>query len=108
MFLRGGKSIVEYQSAVRGGEDENELSLLPVELVTHGAGELLELALGLCVVAFDHNVVKVPEPPTEVLETLALLEMGGDLCTDLPGFGQGLAVIHVMKGDEGLVALRKR
>ena len=50
----------------------------------------------------------MPKPPTEVLETLALLEMSRDLCADLPSFGQGFAVIHVMKGDEGLIALRER
>lgn len=87
--------------------DENELSLFPVELVTHVTREFLELALGLCIVAFDHDVVEMPKPPTEVLETLALLEMSGDLCADLPGFSQGFAVVHVMEGDEGLVALRE-
>jgi hypothetical protein len=90
---------------VRGDGDENELSLLPIELVAHCAGEFLELALGLCVIAFDHDVVEMPEPPTEILETLSLLEMSSDLCANLPGFGQGLAVVHVMKGDKGLVAL---
>lgn len=91
---------------MRGRRDENELSLLPVELVAHVTGEFLELAFRLRVVAFDHDVVEVPEPPTEVLETLALLEMSGDLCADLPSFCQGFAVVHVVKGDEGLVALR--
>ena len=31
-------------------------TLLLVELVAHGLGELFELALGLCVVALDHDV----------------------------------------------------
>ena len=87
--------------------DKNELSLLPIKFVAHGTGEFLELALGLCVVIFDHDVVKMPEPPTEVLKTLALLKMGGDLCANLPSLSQGFAVVHVVKGDEGLVALRR-
>lgn len=45
--------------------------------------ELFELAAGLGVVVsvrVDHEVVQMPEPPAEVLEALALLEVGCNLC----------------------------
>lgn len=53
----------------------NVPALLLVELVAHGLGELLELALGLGIVALDHDVLEVPEPPGEVLKALALFEV---------------------------------
>jgi hypothetical protein len=101
MFLRVCK-----RPLVTRASDENELSLLPVELVAHVTREFLEFALGLGVIAFDHNVVEVPEPPAEVLEPLTLLEVSGHFGANLPGLGQGLAVVHVVEGDERLVALR--
>ena len=58
-------------------------AFLLVQLVAHDFGELLELALGLGVVRFDHDVLEVPEAPAEVLEPLALLEVASDLCADL-------------------------
>ena len=36
--------------------------------------EFLEPAFGLCVVAPDYDVLKMPESPGEVLEALALLQ----------------------------------
>ena len=48
----------------------------------------------------------MPESPAKVFEPLALLEVRGHFGADLPGLGQGLAVVHVVEGDEGLVALR--
>ena len=41
--------------------------------------EILEPAFGLCVVALDYDVLKMPESPGEVLEALALLQMTSDL-----------------------------
>ena len=38
-------------------------AFLLVEFVAHDLGELFELALGLCIVALDHDVLKMPEPP---------------------------------------------
>lgn len=43
--------------------------------------------------------------PGEVLESLALLEVCGDLSADLPGAGERLAVGKVAEGRKGLVAL---
>ena len=45
--------------------------------------EFLEPAFGLCVVAFDYDVLKMPESPGEVLEALALLEVASHLCAHL-------------------------
>lgn len=41
-------------------EDENAPALLLVQLVTHAFRQLLEVALGLCIVAVDHEVLEVP------------------------------------------------
>ena len=41
--------------------------------------EFLEPAFGLCVVAPDYDVLKMPESPGEVLEALALLQMTSEL-----------------------------
>ena len=54
-------------------------AFLLVEFVAHDLGELFELALGLCIVALDHDVLKMPESPGEVLEVLALVQMASDL-----------------------------
>ena len=40
--------------------DENAPALLLVQLVTHAFRQLLEVALGLCIVAVDHEVLEVP------------------------------------------------
>ena len=53
------------------------------EFVTHDLGEFLELAIGLRIVALDHDVLKMPEPPGEVLEALALFQVTSDLGADL-------------------------
>lgn len=53
-------------------------ALLLVELVAHGLRELLELALGLGIVALNHDVLEVPKPPREVLKALALLKVARD------------------------------
>ena len=58
-------------------------ALLFVQLVTHALGELLEVALRLRIVGVDHEILKVPEAPAQVLEPLALLEEASDLCVDL-------------------------
>lgn len=58
-------------------------SFLFVEFVAHMLGELLELSLRTGVVGIDHKVLKVPQPPAEILEPLALLEEVSDLCADL-------------------------
>ena len=42
----------------------NAPALLLVKLVAHALGELLEVALGLCIVAVDHEVLEVPQAPT--------------------------------------------
>ena len=54
-----------------------------VEFVTHDLGEFLELELRLCVVALNHDVLKMPESQGEVLEMLALLQIISDLRADL-------------------------
>ena len=51
--------------ALRGGgngceKTENAPALLLVELVAHALGELLEIALGLCIVGVDHEVLEMP------------------------------------------------
>ena len=38
-----------------------------IEFIAHGLEEFLELALGLRVVTLDHDVLKMPEPPGEVI-----------------------------------------
>ena len=58
-------------------------AFLLVEFVAHDLGELFELALGRCIVALDHDVLKMPEPPGEVLEALALFQVTSDLGADL-------------------------
>ena len=58
-------------------------SLPLVQLVTHAFRKLLELALRLRIVGVDHEILKVPEAPAQVLEPLALLEEASDLCADL-------------------------
>lgn len=50
-------------------------ALLLVELVAHGLGEFLELAFGLGIVALNHDILEVPEPPGEILKALALLKV---------------------------------
>ena len=47
-------------------KNEGQLTGL-IEFIAHGLEELLELAIGLCVVALDYDVLKMPEPPGEVL-----------------------------------------
>jgi hypothetical protein len=64
---------------VEGGRrDRQEYipTLLFIKLVTHVLGEFLELAFRLCIVGVDHEILQVPETPREILETLALLEVG--------------------------------
>lgn len=46
-------------------------------------GEPLELSLRAGVVGINHKVLEVPQPPTKILEPLALLEEAGDLRADL-------------------------
>lgn len=58
-------------------------ALLLVELIAHALRQLLEVALGLGVVGVNHEVLEVPQSPTQVLESLALFQEAGDLCTDL-------------------------
>lgn len=53
------------------------------ELVVHVFRKLLEFALRLGIVGVDDEVLEVPEIPTELLKPLALLEVAGDLGTDL-------------------------
>ena len=62
-----------------GGDEELEKdipALLFVQLIAHVLGELLELTFGLCIVGIDHKILKVPKTPGEILEALALLEVG--------------------------------
>ena len=40
--------------------DGDAPALLLVELVAHAFRQLLEVALGLCIVAVDHEVLEVP------------------------------------------------
>ena len=64
----------------RGGGDEELEKYIPallfVQLITHVLGELPELTFGLCIVSIDHKILKVPKTPGEILEALALLEVG--------------------------------
>jgi len=71
MALSDGTSRAEW-----GNGEEYIPALLLVELIAHIFGEFLELPLGLGIVGVDHEVLEVPETPREVLETLALLEVG--------------------------------
>jgi hypothetical protein len=59
--------------------------------------ELFELALALRIVGLDEGELEEPEAPTEVLQTLALLEVLGDLCADLPCLGEGITVGNLAK-----------
>lgn len=54
--------------------------------------EFFELSLALRIVSLDEGKLEEPETPTEVLEALALLEVLGDLCADLPCLSEGIAV----------------
>ena len=63
--------------------EEHRPSFLLVQLVAHAFGEFAELSLGLGVVRIDHESLKVPQSPTQVLKPLSLFEISGDLCTDL-------------------------
>ena len=47
-------------------KNEGQLTGL-IEFIAHGLEEFLELALGLRVVTLDHDVLKMPEPPGEVI-----------------------------------------
>ena len=67
--------------------------------------ELFELALALCIVSLDEGKLEEPEAPAEVFEALALLEVLGDLCADLPCFGERIAVGNLAEGRKGLVSL---
>ena len=58
-------------------------AFLLVEFVAHDLGELFELALGLCIVALDHDVLKMPEPPGEVVEVLVLLATYEQACCNV-------------------------
>jgi hypothetical protein len=58
-------------------------AFLFVQLIAHVFRELLELPLRLGVVGIDHEILEVPEPPAQVLETLALFKEAGDLGADL-------------------------
>lgn len=80
-------------------------ALLLIELVAHASGELPEIALGLCIVWVEHEVLEMPEPPAKVLKALALLKKTGNLCADFPGFGQGFGVIEIAERDKRLVSL---
>ena len=64
-------------------------ALLLVELVAHAFGQLLEVALGLGVVAVDHEILEMPQPPAQVLESLALLQEAGDLGANLRKIFEG-------------------
>ena len=52
-------------------------ALFLVEFVAHDLGELLELTLRLCIVRVDDEILEMPEAPTQVFETLSLLEVAG-------------------------------
>ena len=64
-------------------------ALFLVEFVAHDLGEFFELTLRLCIVRVDDEVLEMPEPPTQVLETLALLEVAGHLGADLDEMKRG-------------------
>lgn len=72
--------------------------LVLVELVAHVLSELFELALALRIVSLDEGKLEEPEAPTEVFKALALLEVLGDLCADLPCFGERIGVGNLAKG----------
>jgi hypothetical protein len=94
---------------VRSTEEGNagdSPALLLVELVAHALGELLKVALWLCIVGVYHEVLEMPKPPTNILETLALLKIAGDLCADLPSFSQSFWVIEIAECDKRLVSLK--
>ena len=74
---------------VEGAKRGCSPSLLLVELVAHAFGQLLEVALGFGVVAVDHEVLEVPQPPAQVLESLALLQEAGDLGANLRKIFEG-------------------
>jgi hypothetical protein len=58
-------------------------AFLLVQLIAHAFGELAELSLGLGIIRIDHEGLKVPQSPTQILKPLALFEISSDLCTDL-------------------------
>jgi hypothetical protein len=73
-------------------ESGNSPVLVLVKLVAHVLSEFFELALALHIVSLDEGKLEEPEAPTEVLEALALFEVLGDLCADLPCFSEGITV----------------
>jgi hypothetical protein len=73
-------------------ESDNWPVLVLIELVAHVLSELFELAFALRIVGLDEGKLEEPETPTEVFEALALLEVLGDLCADLPCLREGIAV----------------
>ena len=56
-------------------KNEGQLTGL-IEFIAHG---LKSFSNSIRVVALDHDVLKMPESPAEVLEVLALLQMASDL-----------------------------
>ena len=76
----------------RGRRAGNSPVLVLVELVAHVLSEFFELSLALRIVSLDEGKLEEPETPTKVLEALALLEVLGDLCADLPCLGEGITI----------------
>ena len=63
----------------------NAPPLLFIKLVSHAFRELFELALRLGAVCIDHEVLKMPESPTQILKALTLFKISCDLGTNLIG-----------------------
>ena len=102
-------------------------SFLLVQLVSHVLRQLAELAFRLCVVGVDHEVLEVPQPPAQVLESLALFQEACDLGTNLgkiftglggekregektrylPCLCQRISIAEVTERHEGLVPLEE-
>lgn len=67
----------------------DEPALFLVEFVAHVLGELFELTLRPGIVRVDDEILEMPEAPTQVLETLALLEVAGYFGADLYDMKRG-------------------
>ena len=81
-------------------------SLVLVEFVAHSLAKLFEFALLFCIVCLNESDLEEPEPPREVLEALALLEVGSDLCANFPCTSKSFGIANLRKRTERFVALR--
>lgn len=78
----------------------NGPALVLVELVAHSFAKLFEFAFLFRIVGLDECDLEEPETPGEVLEALALFEVGSYFGTDLPSLSKCVCIVNLAERAE--------